>query len=117
MSVCLALVYCPFLLINVESEVRIYKCQERNLDLQTLFLCFSIKICSWIHALQKHKYRNVVNWVINTFHGTGDIITHVNFALVVYYAGSWTVGNIYDLHYSLIIFIITRKSHLYLVRT
>lgn len=116
MSVCIVLVYCQFLLINVESEVCIYKCQERNLDFQVLFLCFSIKICGWIPTLQKHKYRNVVNWIINTFHGTSDIITHVNFALVVYYAGSRTGGNIYDLHNLLIIFIITGKSHLYLVR-
>lgn len=57
-----------------------------------------------------------MNWIINTLHGTGDIITHMNFALVVYFAGSRTVGNIYDVHNSLIIFIITRKSHLYLVR-
>lgn len=115
-SICLILVYCQFFLDNVEREVCIYKCQEINLDFQVIFLCFSIKTCGWIHLLHKHKYGNTVSWAINTFHGNIDIITHRNFALVVYFASPRTVGSIYGLHDSPVIFIITRKSHLYLVR-
>lgn len=81
-----------------------------------LCLCFSIKICHWIHLLHKHKYGNTVSWAINTFHGNIDIITHRNFALAVYFASPRTVGSIYGFHDSPIIFIITRKTHLYLVR-